>query len=176
MSFLEIKLNRVDRIYRPGDNVSGVVVVDTTKSQGFSYSALNMKVLGEINLKQMASSVGVFEAFFSNIHPLTVVDLEVEVAKAGSVPKGVTEIPFEFELLPVRGERRLYETYHGVYVNTIYTIGVECVRGILSKNLKREVEFIVEVPDGSSESADPKPQEFVISHEVSGGGGLSCMT
>lgn len=40
----------------------------------------------------------------------------------------------------------LFETYHGVYVNVLYVIAVDCDRGVLKKTLHREVEFNVEVP------------------------------
>lgn len=40
----------------------------------------------------------------------------------------------------------LFETYHGVYVNVLYVIAVDCDRGVLKKTLHRDVEFNVEVP------------------------------
>lgn len=46
----------------------------------------------------------------------------------------------------------LYETYHGVYVNVLYLIVVDCDRGVLKKGLHREIEFIVEVPVSQSET------------------------
>lgn len=38
------------------------------------------------------------------------------MVKPGKFPSGRTEIPFEFPL-HVKGNRVLYETYHGVFVN-----------------------------------------------------------
>lgn len=38
------------------------------------------------------------------------------MVKPGKFPSGKTEIPFEFPL-HVKGNRVLYETYHGVFVN-----------------------------------------------------------
>ena len=40
----------------------------------------------------------------------------MEVAKAGKISGGKTEIPFEFPL-QTKGNKVLYETYHGVFVN-----------------------------------------------------------
>lgn len=38
------------------------------------------------------------------------------MVKPGKFPSGKTEIPFEFPL-HVKGNKVLYETYHGVFVN-----------------------------------------------------------
>ena len=38
------------------------------------------------------------------------------MAKPGKLPAGKTEIPFELPVRP-KGNKELYETYHGVFVN-----------------------------------------------------------
>lgn len=38
------------------------------------------------------------------------------MVKPGKLPSGKTEIPFEFPL-QMKGNKVLYETYHGVFVN-----------------------------------------------------------
>lgn len=48
--------------------------------------------------------------------PIQLISSNIEVAKAGKVPAGKTEIPFEFPL-NTKGNKVLYETYHGVFVN-----------------------------------------------------------
>jgi len=68
----------------------------------------------------------------------------VEVAKPGKLPDGTTEIPFEFKLEPLAGQK-LYETYHGVFVNIQYQLRATCVRGFMAKTLEKTLEFIVEV-------------------------------
>ena len=40
----------------------------------------------------------------------------LEIAKPGKLPSGRTEIPFEIPLKP-KGNKKLYETYHGVYIS-----------------------------------------------------------
>ena len=45
----------------------------------------------------------------------------VEIAKPGKLPSGKTEIPFEVPLKP-KGNKTLYETFHGVFVNIQVTI------------------------------------------------------
>eukprot|EP00483_Globobulimina_turgida_P003902 UN03910 len=54
----------------------------------------------------------------------------------------MTELPFEFDLKP-RKNNRIFETYHGVYINVQYIITVEMFRSMLSKNIKKSMEFIV---------------------------------
>ena len=43
-----------------------------------------------------------FEAFYNSLKPIDVIKTSFEVVKAGKIPKGVTELPFEFELKPSR--------------------------------------------------------------------------
>lgn len=152
---MSVRLERVDRIYRTGERVRGVVVIQ--RSGSMSHSGITMKVEGVIKLQLSARSVGLFEAFYSSIKPMVLMDYEIDVAKPGKVPDGVTEFPFEFEMEPVSGQKRLFETYHGVYVNCTYTISVECIRGMLKNNLTSELEFIVECPDFGENPPEPVP-------------------
>ena len=152
---MEIRLERVDRIYRTGEKVRGVVVI--SRSGSMSHSGITMKVEGVIKLQLSARSVGLFEAFYSSIKPMVLLDYEIDVASPGRVPDGVTEFPFEFDMDPVVGQNKLYETYHGVYVNCTYTISVECVRGMLKNNLLADLEFIVECPDTGDNPPEPVP-------------------
>jgi len=64
----------------------------------------------------------------SGIKPITLLKEEIEVASAGSFADGETSIPFEFAVTPVAGQS-LHESYHGVFLNVIYSIRVECDRG-----------------------------------------------
>ncbi len=48
--------------------------------------------------------------------PIQLLNYTLEVAKPGKFPSGKTEIPFEIPLKP-KGNKTLYETYHGVFVN-----------------------------------------------------------
>jgi hypothetical protein len=155
---IEIELERADRIYRSGEMVSGVVIV--RHNGAMSHSGITMKVEGTIKLQLSARSVGLFESFYGTIKPMELLEYDLEITKAGKIPDGETEFPFEFQLVPSTGQARLYETYHGVYVNCTYTISVECVRGILKSNLTKEIEFVVEAPEEGELPADPVPFEI----------------
>jgi len=50
------------------------------------------------------------------LQPIQLLNYSVELAKPGRFPSGTTEIPFEMPLR-AKGNRQLYETYHGVFVN-----------------------------------------------------------
>lgn len=55
-------------------------------------------------------------SFLRQLQPIQLISNNIEVAKAGKVPAGKTEIPFEFPL-NTKSNKVLYETYHGVFVN-----------------------------------------------------------
>jgi len=139
---VDIKLNRADRIYRPGDKVRGVVIVNS--SGNLSHNGITLEADGGVQLQLSSKNVGLFEAFASAARPIQLIHLTFELAKPGKLPSGVTELPFEFPLEPLEGV--LYETYHGVFVNIQYGISVEIARSLLAKNLQKTVEFIVELP------------------------------
>ncbi|KAJ8600773.1 hypothetical protein CTAYLR_006117 [Chrysophaeum taylorii] len=159
-SSLEISLKRVDRIYRPGEMVEGVVVVSARA--GWAHKGITMRVSGTVKLQLSQRNVGLFDSASSSIKPREVLRETIEVAPAGRFPDGVTEVPFEFRLGPLVGES-LYESYHGVYVNVCYVIGCECRRGVMKAPLEREVEFIVEVPTAAT--PQPDPRSFSIAPE-----------
>jgi hypothetical protein len=47
----------------------------------------------------------------------------MEISKAGKLPANKTEIPFEIPL-KTKGNKPLYETYHGVFINVQVKIKV----------------------------------------------------
>lgn len=89
----------------------------------------------------------------------------VEVAPAGKIPSGKTEIPFELPLKP-RGTKTLYETYHGVFVNIQYMIRCDIKRSFLAKDVNKSLEFMVEnKPVKKSEKEPNKVVHFKIKPE-----------
>jgi hypothetical protein len=92
------------------------------------------------------------------------VQYTVEVAPVGKIPSGKTEIPFELPLKP-RGNKTLYETYHGVFVNIQYMIRCDIKRSFLAKDVTKLLEFIVEDKIGPTLNKDPKAVFFQIMPE-----------
>ena len=150
---VEIKLSRMDRVYHPGQTLKGVAIVHG-RGAPLQHEGILLTAEGSAALQLSAKSVGLFEAFYSSIKPVQLLSYSRELQPAGKLPAEATEFAFEFELKPVAGEK-LHESYHGVFVNLQYVITVEVRRGMLAKNLKRSIEFIVEAPDARAVKASP---------------------
>lgn len=71
------------------------------------------------------------------------VQYTLDVAPSGKIPSGKTEIPFELPLKP-RGNKPLYETYHGVFVSIQYLVRCDIKRSFLAKDVNKSLEFIIE--------------------------------
>lgn len=121
----------------------GTAVVHVPGSP-LSHDGVVLNVEGSASLQLSARSVGLFEAFYSSIKPHKLFVFHLVLASPGKLSEGSHELDFEFEVKASEGEK-LLESYHGVYINVQYVITVETRRGMLAKNLKRSVEFIVEV-------------------------------
>jgi len=155
---LDITLNRIDRVYHPGEKVSGAVVVNSKGAM--SHSGIKLTVEGSAALQLSARSIGLFEAFYSSLKPVQILSYEIEVSPGGKIPNGITEFPFEFNLKPFPNQE-LYDTYHGVYVNVQYMITCDMSRSMLAKNLKKTKEFIVELqPDEETKKREGKTKPF----------------
>ncbi|MEQ2229911.1 Vacuolar protein sorting-associated protein 26C [Ilyodon furcidens] len=118
---------------------------------------------GIVNLQLSSKSVGVFEAFYNSVKPIQLISNNIEVAKAGKIPGGKTEIPFEFPL-NTKGNKVLYETYHGVFVNIQYTLRCDLKRSLLAKDLSRNCEFMVHCQPQKAKVV-PTPVKFSITPE-----------
>ncbi|EFA82527.1 vacuolar protein sorting-associated protein 26 family protein [Heterostelium album PN500] len=162
---LDIKLKKIDKIYKPGNKVAGYVVVST--KEDLSHSGLTLTVEGSVQLQLSSKSVGIFEAFYNSLKPITMLHYTFNVAPSDGMTiiyttSGVTEIPFEFNLEPAAGQQ-LYDTYHGVFVNIQYTIKCDMKRGILSKDLQKTIEFVVETPTPTSLiNKESAPVNFLV--------------
>ena len=153
-SSLEITLKRVDRIYRPGETVAGVVIVSA--KSGWQHKGITMRVSGAAKLQTQKGNSGLFESSNANLKCREMVRIVKDIAPPGRAKDGVTEIPFEFVLEPLDKSAKIVESYHGVYVNVCYVISCECKRSMMKAPLERELEFIVEVPTSTPPSSDPK--------------------
>ncbi|XP_061104852.1 vacuolar protein sorting-associated protein 26C isoform X2 [Conger conger] len=119
---------------------------------------------GIVNLQLSSKSVGVFEAFYNSVKPIQLITSNIEVVKPGKVPGGKTEIPFEFPL-NVKGNKVLYETYHGVFVNIQYTLRCDMKRSLLAKDLSKSCEFMVHCQPQKGKLI-PSPVDFTITPET----------
>ncbi|XP_065837242.1 vacuolar protein sorting-associated protein 26C-like [Oscarella lobularis] len=162
MATIEIKLKKANKVYREGELIRGVVAV-TTKNE-LPHQGIALSLEGSVSLQLSAKSVGLFEAFYNSLKPIQLLEYSMDLAKAGKIPSGKTEIPFEFPLKAKQG-KPLYETYHGVFVNIQYTIRCDMKRSLLSRDLNKQQEFLVEYkPDSSTsmKASDQKRVDFEI--------------
>ena len=141
-SYLDIKLKRLDRVYRPKEKVEGNVIVHAYK--GWSHSGINLVVEGLIYLSHSNRGFAGIGGDANN-RPIHLLRQEIQVCGAGKFPDGVAELPFSFVVNPVPGQQ-LYESYHGVYVSIVYNIQATCDRGVMKKSLMKDCEFLVEIP------------------------------
>ena len=145
-------------MYREGEVIKGTLVV-TSKGE-LSHTGISLTMDGTVSLQLSAKSVGVFEAFYNSLKPINLVNYTLDITKAGKLPSGNTEIPFEMPLRPKAG-KKLYETYHGVFVNIMYTLKVDMKRPLLNKDMQKVTEFIVEYMPG--EKQEEKEVTFKVS-------------
>eukprot|EP00300_Choanocystis_sp_HF-7_P031032 c40095_g1_i1.p1 GENE.c40095_g1_i1~~c40095_g1_i1.p1 ORF type:complete len:300 (+),score=83.01 c40095_g1_i1:53-952(+) len=139
-STIDIILDKHDRVYRPGDMVTGVVVVNTRRP--LEHQGMVLIVDGSVSMQLSAKSVGLFEAFYSPAKPISILSKTIELQAPPKFSEGKTEVKFEFELSTPGAN--FYDTYHGVFINIVYTISVEMARSMLAQNLKKSLEFILE--------------------------------
>ncbi|CAK1542783.1 unnamed protein product [Leptosia nina] len=141
---LSINLKRASKIYNEGETIAGVVIVESNSD--VRHEGLTLAMEGSVNLQINSKNTGIFDAFSNSIKPITLVNTSMELAPAGKIPVGVTEIPFE---LPLRGRPSsagsgLLETYHGVFVSVMYTLKCCMKRPYLNKPLNAGCQFFVQ--------------------------------
>ncbi|CAG9133026.1 unnamed protein product [Plutella xylostella] len=143
---LSIRLKRASKIYHEGEIIVGVVVVES--SADVRHEGLALLLEGSAALQLSNKNTGIFDAFSNNLKPINLINTAIELAPAGKIPAGVTEIPFEMPLQargpPSPGCPGLLETYHGVFVNITYTLKCSMKRSFLNKPLNTTCQFFVQ--------------------------------
>ena len=112
-SSLQIRVDRVDRVYRPGDVVAGTVVTRVRK--GWRHQGVGLRALGAVEA--------------SVLPPRPFMNVASVLAPPGHFSDGEHELRFEMELRPCEGSE-LLESYHGS-ANITYTLICTCRRGPL---------------------------------------------
>ena len=162
---VDIKLQKVDRVYREGDVVKGFIRIETIDR--IIHTGVSLSVTGQVRLQLSAKSVGLFEAFYSSVKPIDLISFQKQLRGPDKVAPGVSQIPFEFPVRPIAG-RKLFNTYHGLYCSITYAIkvGINMKAGWSGKKLlTRDLEFIVECKSPRIEEVDSGAVKFAISPE-----------
>jgi len=160
---VNVKVKRLSRVYFPGEKVEGVVVVQSKGS--LSHNGIKLVAFGRVKLLNSGKDQSVLESVQSVTDPKGLFSVSIDVAPEGKLPNGTTELPFEFLLNSSDPSSKLYETYHGVYVNVQYMIEVEITRGFLARDMQAKTEFLVQVPPEAAKrkakAAQPVPFDIV---------------
>jgi len=162
---MDIKLNKVDRVYSEGELVKGFVRLESIDR--IVHTGISMQVTGQVRLQLSAKSVGLFEAFYSSVKPIDLISISKSLRGSEKVAPGVSQVPFEFPIQPLEG-RRLFNTYHGLYCSITYTIRVTMnlkTGWSGKKTMTRDLEFIVECKSPRDEDSEGGSVRFAISPE-----------
>ncbi|XP_050379219.1 uncharacterized protein LOC126796436 isoform X2 [Argentina anserina] len=158
---IELKLSRINRVYRPSELIEGKITVKSSSS--ISHYGIRIAVDGSVTLQVRGGSAGVIESLVGAAKPISILNKIVEVRPAGKIASGTTEIPFSMNIRQPRGENleRFYETFHGGNINIQYLVTVDISRGYLYKSLSATLEFIVE-SDKADAIERPVSPEMVV--------------
>ncbi|KAM1129743.1 hypothetical protein ACFX13_040206 [Malus domestica] len=159
---IELKLSRINRVYRPTELIEGKIVVKSSSS--ISHYGIRLAVNGSVNMQVRGGSAGVIESLVGVAKPISIVRNKIiEVRPSGKIASGTSEIPFSINIKQP-GEKNLekfYETFHGGNINIQYLLTVDISRGYLHKSLSTTMEFIVE-SDKADLLEQPVSPEMVL--------------
>lgn len=131
--------------------------------KGWAHQGVKMSIEGSVLTNSVNTGIGIIDSLASSTRPFPIVREEINISPPGNMPNGVTEIPFQFVAIGSGGQS-LLESYHGVFINVVYVIKVNCDRGVMKKDVSKEIEYIIEVP--MKKNMDQEPGEFEISPDV----------
>lgn len=89
-------------------------------------------------------STGIFDQFSNSIKPFTLLNSSIQLAAAGKLPQGFSELAFEFPLTCAKEPKILYETYHGIFIKINYMIKCEIKRSFLAKTVQNSQQFVIQ--------------------------------
>ena len=145
-SSLQVRVDRVDRVYRPGEVVAGTVVVRVRK--GWRHQGVGLRALGAVEIAH-------------HLPPRPFMNVSSVLTPPGHFSDGEHALRFEMELRPCEGAE-LLESYHGS-ASVTYTLICTCRRGPLRPALEARCEIFVEVPSGPP--PQPAPTTFMVARE-----------
>ncbi|XP_076068185.1 vacuolar protein sorting-associated protein 26C isoform X2 [Oratosquilla oratoria] len=143
--------------------VRGHILV-STKSE-FRHEGVTLTMDGNSTLQISLKNAGLIESFVNSSKTSSLLNHATEICKPGKIPAGQTQIPFDIPLT-TKGNKVLYETYHGLYITVQYTLRCDIKRSLLAKDLVKAMEFIVEYRPGIGEKAITQRVDFEIQPET----------
>ncbi|PRQ18972.1 putative vacuolar protein sorting protein 26 related protein [Rosa chinensis] len=86
---IELKLSRINRVYRPSELVEGKIIVKSVSS--ISHYGIRIAVDGSVNLQVRGGTAGVIETLVGAAKPISILNKIVELRPAGKIASGITE-------------------------------------------------------------------------------------
>lgn len=108
------------------------------------HEGIQLTLEGIVNLQLSTKNVGVFDAFYNSVKPITLFNTTLELAAPGKLAAGNSEFHFELPLVCNKEPRVLYETYHGVFININYQLRCDVKRSFLAKSLQKIQQFCIQ--------------------------------
>ncbi len=67
------------------EKICGLVVVQSKND--VVHTGITLFVEGSVNMQLSAKGVGLFEAFYNSVKPISLINANYEIAKAGKIPR-----------------------------------------------------------------------------------------
>ena len=80
-----VKLSPPPRATRPQDTIKGAVVING-RGHSLTHEGISLHAEGQVSLQLSAKSVGLFEAFYSSIRPVQLLDFASELQGPSKLP------------------------------------------------------------------------------------------
>lgn len=152
----------VDIISLFQESISGLLQIHCPSET--KHDGIVVLIDGTVNLTLGNKSAGIFEGFSNSIKPFQLLNSCIQLAAAGKLSQGFSELAFEFPLTCVKEPKILHETYHGIFININYVIKCDIKRSFLAKSVQKSQQFVIQYK--------PKPKlplnevNFTISPET----------
>lgn len=159
-------------LFQLQESISGLLQIHCPTET--KHDGIVVTIEGLVNLMLGNKSTGIFEPFSNSIKPFQLLSGAVQLAGAGKLPQGFSELAFEFPLQCTKEPKILYETYHGIFININYSIKCDIKRSFLAKSVQKTQQFVIQYrptakPAISSAAGGVASQEcfnFTISPET----------
>lgn len=124
------------------ESISGLLQIHCPTET--KHDGIVVTIEGLVNLMLGNKSTGIFEPFSNSIKPFQLLNSCVQLAGAGKLPQGFSELAFEFPLQCIKEPKILYETYHGIFININYSIKCDIKRSFLAKSVQKTQQFVIQ--------------------------------
>lgn len=72
------------------DHITGLVVIHGKND--VAHNGITLFIEGAVNMQLSAKSVGLFEAFYNSVKPITLINGNFEIAKPGKIPRYIFKL------------------------------------------------------------------------------------